>query len=192
LTIARQSKRSGRARQDRRQHLKQRDERDVDDDQLGPVRAGRQARARGVDALEHRHAVVGAQLTPARRTATSTAITPPRPALEQAVGEPARSTRRRPCTAGPSTGTAERLQRVSSLMPPRETNRRPAGDRDLGVLVDHPPRLVGELVADPHLARHHRCRGARTRREEAALGQELVEADLGGGHGGSVSAGSAA
>ena len=61
LTITSASNRVRRARQHRRQHLRQRDERDVGDDQVRPVRQRAALERARVDPLEHRDARIVAQ-----------------------------------------------------------------------------------------------------------------------------------
>jgi hypothetical protein len=138
-----------------------------------------------VGPLEHRHAVIGAQLPGQLAVGHVDAGHLGGTALQQAVGEAARRSADVQATP-PLDGHRQLLQGVLELDPAARHEPAATRDRHPRVGGDQPPGLLGELLADPHLARHHRGRGARTRREEAALGQELVEADLRCGHAGSV------
>ena len=116
LTIARQSNRPAAHAEHRGQHLGQRDERHVDDDQVRRVgqRVGRQ-RA-GVDALDHRHALVARAATVQLAVGDVERDDVRRAALEQAVGEAAgRGADVERATA--RDGDPERVERVGELDP---------------------------------------------------------------------------
>ena len=67
---------------------------------------------------------------------------PRRARLEQAVGEARPSTRRRRRSRDPSTSTSERVERVRSFSPPRETKRGGRSTSSSTSLVDLLARLV--------------------------------------------------
>ena len=165
-------------RERRRQHLGQRDERDVDHDQVGSVRELAGAQRAGVAALDHGHPRIVAQppVELAVRHVDGDHVRGA--ALQQAVGEP---TGRGADVEGPAPGDvdASASSALASLIPPRETNSA-RGDLDLDILGHELPGLLGPaaLGQQHHLAREHRRGGAAARREQPALGEQGVEPDL--------------
>ena len=81
----------------------------------------------------------------------------------------------------PAGSTPERVERVAQLDPAARDVGRRRVDPELDVGLHELARLGGLRVAraEPHLARHHRRRGAGAGREEPALRQQGVEADPG-------------
>ena len=104
-----------------------------------------------------------------------------RAALQQAVGEAAG---RGADVEAPAPGgvDAGRLERVGELDPAARDEARALVDGELDVLGDELAglgRALAVAAAQPHLAGHDRRRRAGARREEPALGEQRVEAELG-------------
>jgi hypothetical protein len=172
----------GSARQHGRQHLLQRDERDVHDDQVGRVRQLVAGDSAGVRALDHRHTGVAAQ-PPVELAVRDVERHHVRgAALQQAVGEAAGGGAdvQRPA---PLDRHAQGIERVRELDPAARHVFGGSVDAQLHVLVHHLPglRRPGPPGAQVHLAGDHGRRGAGPRREQPTVRQQAVEADPGHG-----------
>ena len=177
LTIARQSYALRGAGEHGREHLGQRDERDIDHDQLGSVRERRrEAASRAFLPLEHRHARIGAQPKLQLAVGDIERDDVRGSALEQAIGEPAgrgADVKR----ARARDRDAEGIERVGELDPaPRDVRRRGPRPRARR-RRRRAARACGpaRVRAQQHVAGHHRRRRPGSGLEQPAVHQQAVD-----------------
>ena len=171
LTIARQSNVGGGAREHGRQDLAQRDERDVDDDQVRRVRELLGRERAGVDALDHGHARVLAQAPVELAVGDVERDHVRRAALQQAVGEAAGGRADVQRRGGRRPATAERVERVGELdaaaRDVRRRARRPRARRRRRRAARASPRAAGRGRGGPGRRSRPRPRASATRTARA-------------------------
>ncbi len=167
LIRARQSKRLSCARQHRPEDLAQRDEGDVDHDQVGGVGKIRGVERPGVLALDNRHPLIRAQRA-------SSALRRPRPPPPRAALPAAsRQSVKPPVEAPTSSASAIRhrdrssaSRALASLIPPRETNSGGRATSQLDVSAGRAGPACGPALApDPGSTSPARTEAAARARE---------------------------